>query len=65
MISITETDTSEAKVNREKENSNQIIYFLICKACFWCASSFLLEDYKSSKCPVCDTGIVRSMPILS
>lgn len=54
---------TEENVNEKKKISKQI-HFSLCESCFWCASSYLVEDRTVSKCPMCNTGMVKSMLVL-
>jgi hypothetical protein len=40
-----------------------IIYFLICKVCFWCAS--LINNRSFYGCPCCGSTKIRSLPVRS
>jgi Zn finger protein HypA/HybF involved in hydrogenase expression len=60
MLNVNETDTNHVS-NKDKENSHHRIYFLICNACFWCASCIDIEkmNTKNSKCPYCDNAKLK------
>jgi hypothetical protein len=47
----------------KKNEVRDEINFLLCGACFWCASNF--NNYRDvvTKCPTCGTENVESMPI--
>jgi len=50
--------------NTTPANLNDNIHFLLCKACFWCASLFVNIDYKIiSLCPICGDQRLESLPI--
>jgi hypothetical protein len=61
MLNVNETETNHVS-NKDKENSHHKIYFLICNACFWCASCIDIEkmNTKNSKCPYCDNAKLKS-----
>ena len=65
MLNVDEADTNHV-TNKDKENSDQRIYFLICNACFWCASCIDIEKMttKNSKCPYCDNTRWKLAPII-
>jgi predicted Zn-ribbon and HTH transcriptional regulator len=54
-----------AHINNVKDTaSHQNKLFLLCEACFWCATYLLNDDSKTvSKCPACDNAKVESLPI--
>jgi hypothetical protein len=67
MLGINETDTNY-KVNKEKQNDlpEKMIYFLICEACFWCASCIDVEKMATtinSQCPYCNNARLESAPV--
>ena len=64
MLNINETDTNHV-ASKDKENSHQRIYFLICNACFWCASCIDVDKMATtnSKCPYCDNTSLKLTPI--
>jgi hypothetical protein len=39
------------------------VHFVLCKACFWCASCFNEDERPITKCPYCDSITVESIPI--
>jgi hypothetical protein len=54
-----------ANKNNEKDAaSHQKKHFLLCEACFWCAT-YLINDGGTtvSKCPICNNAKVELMPI--
>jgi hypothetical protein len=63
MLNVNETDLRKPNhvSNKDKENSHHRIYFLICNACFWCASCIDIEkmNTKNSKCPYCDNAKLK------
>ena len=66
MLNVDEDDTNHV-TNKDKENSHQRIYFLICNTCFWCASCIDIEKMatKNSKCPYCcDNTRLKLTPII-
>jgi hypothetical protein len=54
-----------ANINNVKDTaSHQNKLFLLCEACFWCATYLLNDDGTTvSKCPACDNAKVESLPI--
>jgi predicted Zn-ribbon and HTH transcriptional regulator len=39
-------------------------YFLICKSCLWCSSSYFLSNIdKFSRCPICHQDEIESLPL--
>lgn len=40
-------------------------YFLICKLCYWCASyvNIVVERNRITKCPDCNDGFIKYLPI--
>jgi rubrerythrin len=62
---------STIKDNVNTANKNNVKYttshhkkhFLLCEACFWCAT-YLINDITSvSKCPICNNVKVEFLPI--
>jgi hypothetical protein len=39
-------------------------YFLLCKECYWCASSVNLASNRIVKCPVCSDAYLKLMLIV-
>lgn len=52
---------------KEKARILKQEYFLVCEYCFWCASSYIVNDNYNftSKCPNCKQEKVQSLPISS
>ena len=38
-------------------------YFLLCKECYWCASSVNLVNNRIIKCPSCNDACIKLIPI--
>jgi hypothetical protein len=53
----------EQKRSRGSRRITDVIHFLICDNCFWCAS--ILGEYYESKCLSCGSQIVSSVPVMS
>jgi hypothetical protein len=64
IVDINSTGDNAYKVKNEKKNSQQIIHFLICKSCFWCASCIDIKKACAittiSKCPSCNNESLKS-----
>ena len=45
----------------EQELRHRRTILLICRNCFWCASSF--NSYRRSKCPLCHRSEIKSIPV--
>jgi hypothetical protein len=63
MLNVDEAHTNHVT---NKENSHQRIYFLICNACFWCASCIDIEKMttKNIKYPYCDNARLKLTHII-
>jgi hypothetical protein len=53
----------EKKKNDKKDRIADVVHFLICDSCFWCAS-VLREDKYESKCQSCGTQITSAIPVM-
>jgi hypothetical protein len=65
--------SSRSKDNERENNAvlqrTDHVYFVICNSCYWCASYFGLDDFKSSSkvlsCHVCNSHNTDQIPISS
>lgn len=77
VVSIPQTQIEKDEENEYNNNNNnnnnnsnetsykQVIRFLICDSCFWCASCIALDAPAPVKCPSCNDNKVEWMPITS
>jgi hypothetical protein len=58
-------DNKNGNLNMDEQvRTNYYCYFLLCKECFWCASSVNLGiSNRIVKCPSCNKAYVKLMPI--
>ena len=70
--SVSHIDTTENLFYGNNNHGKQK-HFVICESCFWCASSIsswstsdpsLTQDEAISKCPLCDSDKINSIPLL-
>jgi len=61
---IKDNSTTANKNNIKDTASHHKKYFLLCEACFWCAT-YLINDGGTtfSKCPTCNNAKIESLPI--
>lgn len=52
---------SESWSRYEQAKTNY--YFLLCKECYWCASSVNLVNNRIIKCPSCNDACIKLIPI--
>lgn len=52
-----------AESQQKDQRKTGPVYFLICEACFWCAS--YPDNDAVARCPSCMTGPIESIPISS
>ena len=53
---------NKAEIATKKKDLGNNISFLLCEACYWCASYFN-SDTTLTRCPKCGNDNVESMPI--
>ena len=61
MIAFT-TSSSSFDIKRDKIKLPRQIHFVLCSACYWCASDIVSKS-KFTKCPSCSSVEFESMPL--
>jgi hypothetical protein len=57
-------DNKNVHLNIDEQAKTNYHYFLLCRECFWCASSINLGiSNRIVKCPTCSEAYVKLMPI--
>jgi hypothetical protein len=50
-------------VNSNNDRLSTGVHFVLCEACFWCASCFNIDERPITKCPYCGSITVESIPL--
>jgi hypothetical protein len=58
-------DKSSTSKNNNKYTTNHQTHFLLCEACFWCATCLINSGCATIilNCPICNTAKVESLPV--
>jgi hypothetical protein len=58
-------DKSSTSKNNNKYTASHQTYFLLCEACFWCATCLINSGDATTilNCPICNNAKVESLPV--